>query len=72
MSEWMAISQLQDCTDLARPAIVFEIRNADNQLLLTPCSNPCRRCRKTEISARAISGRRRAETNTLGATSCAS
>jgi hypothetical protein len=40
MSEWMAISQWQDCANLARPGIVFEIRNADNQVLVTPCVQP--------------------------------
>jgi hypothetical protein len=40
MSEWMAISQWQDCANLARPGIVFEIRNADNQVLVTRCVQP--------------------------------
>jgi hypothetical protein len=40
MSEWMAIAQWQECASLARPGIVFEIRNADNQVLVTPCVQP--------------------------------
>jgi len=37
MSEWMAIAQWQDCAKMAKPGIIFEIRNAEGQSLLTPC-----------------------------------
>ena len=37
MSDWMAIAQWHDCEKMAKPGIVFEIRNAEGQSLLTPC-----------------------------------
>ena len=37
MSEWMSIAQWQECVNMARPGIIFEIRNADGQSLFTPC-----------------------------------
>ena len=37
MSEWMAITEWHRCAEMARPGIVFEIRNADGKSLLTPC-----------------------------------
>jgi hypothetical protein len=40
MSEWMAIAQWQECTNMMRPGIVFEIRNAEGQTMLTPCTIP--------------------------------
>jgi hypothetical protein len=40
MSEWMAIAQWSECDKLAKPGIVFEIRNADGQSMLTPCVQP--------------------------------
>ena len=40
MSEWIAIAQWQECTKMARPDIVFEIRNAEGQTMLTPCVVP--------------------------------
>ena len=40
MSEWIAIEKWHECGKLARPGIVFEIRNADGQSLLTPCVQP--------------------------------
>ena len=37
MSEWMAIAQWHDCEKLTRPGIVFELRNAEGQTMLSPC-----------------------------------
>lgn len=37
MSEWMAIAQWHDCAKMAKPGIIFEIRNAEGQSLFTPC-----------------------------------
>lgn len=37
MGEWIAIAQWQDCAKMTRPGIVFEIRNADGEVLITPC-----------------------------------
>jgi hypothetical protein len=31
MSEWMDMEQWQQCADMARPGIVFEIRNSDGR-----------------------------------------
>ncbi len=40
MSEWMAIAQWQECEKLAKPGIIFEIRNAEGQSLFTQCVVP--------------------------------
>ena len=40
MSDWMAIAQWHDCRQLERPAVVFEIQNADGQSLFTRCVVP--------------------------------
>jgi hypothetical protein len=40
MSEWISINEWQRCLEMARPGIVFEIRNADGQFLTTPCVVP--------------------------------
>lgn len=37
MSEWLAIAQWHECQKLARPGIVFELKNAEGLTLLTPC-----------------------------------
>jgi hypothetical protein len=37
MGEWLAIEQWARCAEMARPGIVFEIRNAEGLTLLTPC-----------------------------------
>jgi hypothetical protein len=37
MSEWMAIARWQECQELARPGIIFELKNAEGQSLFTPC-----------------------------------
>jgi hypothetical protein len=37
MSEWMAIAQWQECQKMARPGIIFELKNAEGQSLFTPC-----------------------------------
>jgi hypothetical protein len=40
MSEWIEIERWPECVHLARPGVVFEIRNGDNQSLFTPCVVP--------------------------------
>jgi hypothetical protein len=40
MAVWMPIEEWQRCLDMARPGIVFEIRNAEDQRLTTPCIVP--------------------------------
>ena len=40
MSEWLAISEWHRCTELARPGLVFEIRNDAGQSLFTRCVQP--------------------------------
>jgi hypothetical protein len=40
MSEWMDIARWQECAGMARPGIVFEVRNAAGQVMLTPCVQP--------------------------------
>ena len=40
MSEWMAIAQWQQCREMERPGIVFEIQNAAGQSMFTPCVMP--------------------------------
>jgi len=40
MAEWIAIAQWKDCVQMARPGIIFEVRNAEGQSLFTPCVNP--------------------------------
>ena len=37
MGEWIDIEQWQRCVEMTRPAIVFELRNADGNSMLTPC-----------------------------------
>ena len=37
MSEWLAIAQWHDCEKLTRPGIVFELKNAEGQTMLSPC-----------------------------------
>ena len=37
MSEWMAIEQWERCVEMAKPGIVFEMRNAEGLSLFTPC-----------------------------------
>jgi hypothetical protein len=38
MSEWMAISEWERCVEMARPGIVFEIRNRDGLSMFAPCA----------------------------------
>jgi hypothetical protein len=37
MSEWMAIAQWHECAKMARPGIIFELRNEQGQSLFTRC-----------------------------------
>jgi hypothetical protein len=38
MGEWIAIVDWQKCLDLARPGVIFEIRNRDGESLFSPCT----------------------------------
>jgi hypothetical protein len=40
MGEWIAIAQWEQCREMARPGIVFEIRNGDGNSMFTPCVVP--------------------------------
>ena len=40
MSEWIDIAKWQQCAEMERPGIVFEIRNADDQRMLVRCVFP--------------------------------
>ena len=40
MGEWIAIALWQQCAQMVKPGIVFEVRNAEGQSLLTPCVQP--------------------------------
>jgi hypothetical protein len=40
MAEWIAIDQWERCVEMARPGIIFELRNADGLSLFTPCVVP--------------------------------
>ncbi len=40
MGEWIAIAQWERCAEMAKPGIIFEIRNADGLSLFTPCVQP--------------------------------
>ena len=40
MSDWISMDEWHRCRELERPGIVFEIRNADGQLLTTHCVVP--------------------------------
>ena len=60
MSEWMAIAQWQECEKLARPGIIFELRNSEGQSLFTPCVRPTTaNAFRLEIAAGDVSGDRR-------------
>ena len=37
MGEWLAIALWQQCASMAKPGLVFEIRNRDGQTMLTRC-----------------------------------
>ncbi len=38
MSEWIDMAEWGRCAEMARPGIVFEIRNGDGLSLFTPCT----------------------------------
>ena len=38
MSEWVTIAQWHECKKMARPGIVFELKNIEGQTLLTECT----------------------------------
>jgi hypothetical protein len=40
MSDWISIDEWHRCVEMERPGIVFEIRNAEGQVLTTPCILP--------------------------------
>jgi hypothetical protein len=37
MGEWISTTQWSECAQLARPGIIFEIRNNDGQSMYTQC-----------------------------------
>ena len=40
IGEWIAIAHWHECDKMTRLGLMFEIRNADGQSLLTPCVQP--------------------------------
>jgi hypothetical protein len=38
MGEWIAIAEWQQCLELARPGVIFEIRNREGESLFSPCT----------------------------------
>jgi hypothetical protein len=40
LGEWLAITDWDRCVDIARPGIVFEIRNGEGFSMFTPCVIP--------------------------------
>jgi hypothetical protein len=38
MSEWIDFVRWQDCREMERPGYIFEVVNADEQYMLTPCT----------------------------------
>ena len=40
MGKWKPIEDWTQCTEMAKPGIIFEIRNAEGQSLYTPCVVP--------------------------------
>jgi len=40
MGEWIPIDQWDLCAEMARPGIVFEIKNGEGLSLFTPCVTP--------------------------------
>ena len=40
MGDWKPIEDWAQCAEMARPGIIFEIRNAEGQSLFTPCVVP--------------------------------
>lgn len=40
MGEWLDIARWPECVNMTGPGIVFEIRNAEGQAVLTPCMVP--------------------------------
>jgi hypothetical protein len=42
MSEWIDFERWPDCVRMERPGYVFEVRNGEGRILLTPCTVPLR------------------------------
>lgn len=40
MYEWIDFAQWQDCRAMQRPGYVFEVVNAQDQRMITPCTIP--------------------------------
>ena len=40
MGEWISIERWQECHQLERPGIIFEISNAEGKSIFTPCTVP--------------------------------
>jgi hypothetical protein len=37
ITEWMDIARCHECEKMARPGIIFELKNSEGQTLFTPC-----------------------------------
>ena len=58
MGEWIAIAQWERCVEMARDGIVFEIRNADGNIMTTQCVQPLPdRAVRLEIAGNRVPGR---------------
>jgi len=42
MSEWVDFERWPDCVRMERPGYVFEVRNGEGLVMLTPCTVPLR------------------------------
>lgn len=40
MSDWIDIARWPECAGMAKPGIVFELRNAEGLVMRTPCVMP--------------------------------
>jgi hypothetical protein len=38
MGEWLAIAEWQKCIEMARPGVIFELRNREGNSLFSPCT----------------------------------
>jgi hypothetical protein len=38
--DWIAIDQWERCVEMARPGIIFELRNVEDLRMFTPCVTP--------------------------------
>lgn len=40
MIDWIDFERWQECRQMERPGIIFEVENSEGQTLLTPCEIP--------------------------------